>query len=135
MTMDEQSLNQALLSLETCEENQQINGINTPTTVSVAELPSDITDSLNVAAKQLSLLYGSVVSPTDEDDIDNLGEGEEEMNNSFAEPCLGHTTGRMKRILIQRKFNWKYFSSFINYREINDKKLFSTTKKTYHDQL
>lgn len=96
ISVDEQSLNQALLSLESCEENPHISSINTPTTVSVAELPSDITDSFNVAAKQLSLFYGSVVDPTpeeDEESIDHLGE---EVNSHHPEPYFAHTTGKAK---------------------------------------
>jgi len=110
--MDEQSLNQALLSLDTCEANQQINSISTTTAVSVAELPSDITDSLNVAAKQLSLLYGSVVNPNteeEEESIENFVEGEEEINSNFLEPCPEQTTGKIKKFLLIESFYLKSF--------------------------
>jgi hypothetical protein len=90
--MDEQSLNQALLSLNACDENRQLNGIHTNTAVSVAELPSDIQDSFNVAAKQLSLLYGSVVSlqtaEEEEEADDNLGE----IVSSSVAQCSDETT-------------------------------------------
>lgn len=56
---------------------------------------------MNIAAKQLSLLYGSVLSATaeeDEDSIENLDEGEEEINSNFAEQCLEQPTGKIKDI-------------------------------------
>jgi len=98
ISVDEQALDQALLSLDTCDENRQLNGINTNTAVSVAELPSDITDSLNVAAKQLSLLYESVnvtITENDEESGENLGEEA----GSVVEPCLEQTTGNKKKRL------------------------------------
>ncbi|CAF2708983.1 unnamed protein product [Rotaria sp. Silwood2] len=92
-SVDEQSINQALLSLDICDDNRQITAISTATAVSVADLPSGITDSLNVAAKQLSLLYESVVNvPTaeeDEDFIEDTIEREDEIANSFVKPCSG----------------------------------------------
>lgn len=94
ISLDEQSLNQALLSLESCEESSQNNSINAPTTVSVAELPSDITDSFNVAAKQLSLFYGSVVNPTPEEDEESIEHLGEEVNSNDFEPSFQHTTGK-----------------------------------------
>ncbi|CAF1311786.1 unnamed protein product [Rotaria sordida] len=90
-SIDEQSINQALLSLDICDDNRQINRIHTNTAVSVAELPSGITDSLNVAAKQLSLLYESVVNVTtteqEEDPFEDTTEREDEIASSFVEPC------------------------------------------------
>ncbi|CAF1447334.1 unnamed protein product [Rotaria sordida] len=90
-SIDEQSINQALLSLDICDDNRQINRIHTNTAVSVAELPSGITDSLNVAAKQLSLLYESVVNVTtteqEEDSFEDTTEREDEIASSFVKPC------------------------------------------------
>lgn len=98
LSADEQTLNQALLSLDQCDENRDMHGMSTTTTVSVAELPSDITDSLNVAAKQLSLLYESVVNTTDHgEEVENEEvEGEEEngISDGLVEPCSNDVTGK-----------------------------------------
>ncbi|CAF0804708.1 unnamed protein product [Rotaria sp. Silwood1] len=95
-SIDEQSINQALLSLDICDDTRQINGINTNTAVSVAEVPNDITDSLNVAAKQFSLLYESVVNvstaETDEDFIDDSLEREDEIASNYGRPCSEQKT-------------------------------------------
>ncbi|CAF3444395.1 unnamed protein product [Rotaria socialis] len=87
---EEQQINQALLSsLALCNDNEQITSLSTNTTVSVAELPSDITYSLNVAAKQLSLLYESVSNVTNTEQDGNLVEDSDEteqLNSSTVEP-------------------------------------------------
>ncbi|CAF1133056.1 unnamed protein product [Adineta steineri] len=88
ISVDEQNIDEALLS-DTCEE--QINGSNTVTSVTVSELPSGITDCLNVAAKQLHFLYDSVVStPSTEngEEVDeNRTETAEEISNGVVEQC------------------------------------------------
>ena len=99
ISSEERSLDQALLSLEPFDANQQINGINATTNVSVAELPTNIRDSFNVAAKQLTLLRESVLSPTaeeDENSVENLGEDEDETVSNIAEPCLDQNIGKTK---------------------------------------
>ena len=90
-----------MLSLDNCNTNRDINGLNSTTTaVSVAELPSDITDSLNVAAKQLSLLYERVVNSTEQGEelVDNLdvnAEGKENVIfDGIVEPSAEEETGR-----------------------------------------
>ncbi|CAF0809847.1 unnamed protein product [Adineta ricciae] len=90
LSIDEQGINQALLTLDGSSESSSIPSISTTTTaVSVAELPSGITDSLNVAAKQLSHLYDSVVSTTTTEPGEELNEGvnyrEQGISDSFVE--------------------------------------------------
>jgi hypothetical protein len=94
MSVDEESINQALLSLDDCDETRQMNAINTITAVSVAELPTGITDSLNVAAKQLSLLYESVTTEHGEELIEDATEEEGEIASGFVELCSEQETGR-----------------------------------------
>ncbi|CAF1593995.1 unnamed protein product [Adineta ricciae] len=89
LSIDEQGINQALLTLDNTGESSPIPSISTTTAVSVAELPSGITDSLNVAAKQLSHLYDSVVSTATTESGEELNEGvvyrEQGISNSFVE--------------------------------------------------
>lgn len=103
VSLDEQTIDQALLSLDICENNQQVNNINSDTGVSVAKLPDAITDSLNVAAKQLSLFYDSVVNTTTNTDQnenlieDDLANEDDDIISSFGETCLEQETGIGKR--------------------------------------
>ncbi|CAF5075718.1 unnamed protein product, partial [Rotaria magnacalcarata] len=98
--VEEQQINQALLSsLDLCNGNEQITSLSTNTAVSVAELPSDITDSLNVAAKQLSLLYESVSNVTSTEQDGNLVENShdiEGLNSSTVEPLSEPETAQFQ---------------------------------------
>ncbi len=92
--LDEQSINQALLSLNSCDDSQQIS-INTISAVAVAELPTGITDSLNVAAKRLSLLYDSTANTTTtEHDEDRTEEENNEIADGSVQPCSEQETGK-----------------------------------------
>ena len=94
VSLDEQSINQALLSLDSCDDSQQIS-INTISAVAVAELPTGITDSLNVAAKRLYLLCDSTVStPTTEHGEDPTEEENNEIADGFVQPYSGQETGK-----------------------------------------
>ena len=113
LSIDEQSINQALLTLDGSDESSSIPAIGTTTAVSVAELPSGITDSLNVAAKQLSHLYDSVVSTATTETGEELNEGvdyrEQGISDSFVEVYTEEDEG--KKILSIRTIFKKKFSS------------------------
>lgn len=90
-SVEDQSINQALLSsLDICNDAGQLNSINT-TAVSIAELPDAITDSLNTAAKQLSLLCDSAseVPATEQD------EGFTEESSDHVDDEIAHGTARI----------------------------------------
>jgi len=91
-------LDPALLCLNECDATQDMPSMSTTTGVSVAELPSDITDSLNDAAKQLSLLYGSVLNTTDQgeaiEDEDFEGEQEDGISDGLGTSYLNDVTSK-----------------------------------------
>lgn len=104
MLVDEQSISQALLSSDSCDDSRPI---ITTTAVSVAELPSGITDSLNVAAKQLSFLYESVVGTNTTEEAEELNEDvshrSEEISSGFVEVYTEQETGSARRHANRRR--------------------------------
>ena len=116
------------LLLDAWNIDQQINEISTAMTVSVAEVPSEIGDCLNEAAKQLSLLCDSGSSVTIDEPNENIirdeMEGADDIANSIVEQYSELETGKRAAKcskLHSINFNLSSIPRFIDYSQNNDR--------------